>query len=164
MKNIGFKISVIICILLLSFLLIWGCLNQLQNVSQKEKYIDGISTGKSLKINAREVAKISFEEAKGEAEKEGYSFANNSRAGIISYIASIQEPNLSYNALTITIWYNSSTNETWLEADYLLENPFPQSNLKEKEQYVKDSVNEIADICGLTIDWSEAKWTISYVD
>ena len=41
---------------------------------------------------------------------------------------------------------------------------FPENELEEKRQYLKEKVQKIAEICKLTIDWSKAEWSVYYAD
>ena len=150
-----FLCALIIAVTLLSA----GCIN-IPSTSPHEKYIFGMYT--TCPLNQSEVKAIEYEKVKTNIESNGYEWRNNSLGESITYTASIRAPNLSRNSLTMNI--HNDNNSARLYVDYSLENSFPESNLTEKKQYLKERVDEIVTICNLTVNTTNIQWQISYAD
>ena len=117
-----------------------------------------------VSLNSTEISKINFEKIRPEIEKRGYNWTNSSWINNVCYIASQRKPNIIYDAVGISIIWNRTTNTSHIDAFFEPEYPFPEKEIEEKRQYLREKVQEIAEICNLTIDWSEAKWSYSYAD
>lgn len=95
--------------------------------------------------------------------------------GIYMWIGNISEEiGWSENTLCIVIASANvnSTKTAYMEISYY--NPHDtrdtpitnkeQEELNKAKQFMKNMGNEITEICNLTLDWDNAKWTVYYVD
>ncbi len=122
--------------------------------------IDSISL--YVPLNSTEISKINFEEIRPEIEKMGYNWTNSSWDDTLYYRASQRKPNINYDAVGISIVWNRTGNKSHIDAFFMPQCSFPENELEEKRQYLKEKVQEIAEICNLTTDWSKAEWSVSY--
>lgn len=148
------KYKWILAISLIVLVFISGCLE----TKTLEKRIGEISC--RLHTSREAILQINYSKIETEIEILGYTCTNGTGGGIIDYSFSKMENNSGYPALVISIF--SSTTNSSVSGYYNPVDPFPESELGEKKQYFMDRVNEIAQICNLTIDWGNAQWGMSY--
>lgn len=153
------KYKWILAISLIVLIFTSGCITTNSNV---ERRIGEIYTGESLSLPREDVLRINYSEIESQIQQLGYTSINDSEGDVIGYIFTKMINNTHYPCLWIGIF--SSLSKSFISAIYNPEGTFPESKLDEKKQYLMDRVNEIAQICNLTIDWSNVQWSISYQD
>ena len=81
-----------------------------------------------------------------------YNYANTESPGIadISIFARTRENGTKY-AMYHFIFYPDSKHDDSDDVEYI-------------KEYIKESANGVADICNLTLNWDNAKWTVNYSD
>jgi hypothetical protein len=142
---------------------IWtsGCITNTPNQTNQRTFFV-VTTGKSLSLDRNEVLKINFSEAQHRFQEKGYEFKNQSYGNVTEYVATMMGGNLLYPILKI--WIDSTPNESWIQGYYDSERPINESKLNETKQYILDKLKETADVCNLTVNWTQVRWSITYAD
>jgi hypothetical protein len=149
----------VLSILLVIFIFSAGCIDNSQNSSKR--FIIQLHTGDSLAISGEEVKNITEDRIQKVIGQGGYKFKNLSDNEYPYYYWFYTVDNASgRDVLSISIKSNNVTSLIKV----LYSESFPESNLSEKKQWLKERVNEIATICNLTVNWTQVQWTVSYAD
>gem|GEM_PF-3186176 len=165
------KMKILLTASLIVSIILSGCITNAPQLSSNERKVIGISTDKSLKVPSSQIENItqnqienvtargySYEYTPGE---ENYTWRYYHRVYTNKFNLSSHK---SGTELIVDIMLMQNISDSHIMAKYSPNLNFPESNLSEKKQWLEDRVNEIATICNLTVNWTQAQWTITYAD
>ena len=115
-----------------------------------------------MQIDTEEFLRMNFTSVKQEMESAGYNWTNESSGSILSYTASAPDPEMPYNTVNINIWKDTSTNISYLTAQYTPEYGLSSEDLPEKERMIKGHIEEVTEICNISLDPEDIKWDVYY--
>jgi len=152
MTIITIIIAIAIVIVFLEVSIYWE-----NNQWENNQSIDSIDL--TVPIDKNQTLSMNTSSVISQLKKAGFDAKqNDADAGIIAKITNDTGTSVLFISTNSTNYSNSYLNIIW----------YPSGKYVVNEQSQKKIIwNEalwVGDICGLTIDWSEAKWTISYAD
>jgi hypothetical protein len=124
----------------------------------------------NVSLNITEVKQINFSIVEPLIEEEGYEAKNVSsqNAGYLLFYDIHTPLNTSFHpyvykfVIQIKTWIENNTEFATYDVRY---SPYSNASLLENEkQYLKDKANEVAQICNLTLNWTNVKFVVSYSD
>jgi hypothetical protein len=112
-----------------------------------------------ITISRDEVLQIDYSKIEPKIKSLGYDCKNNT-TNAIRYVFS-RESITKEIVLKIRIYSNNNELvNSYISGYYISESPFQETDLPEKKDLLKERVNEVAEICNLTVDWSKAQWGV----
>lgn len=123
-----------------------------------------------VSLNIIEVKQINFSIVEPLIEEKGYEAKNVSsqNAGYLLFYDIYTPLNTSFHpyvyklAIQIKTWTENNKEFATYDVRY---SPYSNASLLEKEkQYLKDRANEVAQICNLTLNWTNVQFVVSYSD
>ncbi len=133
--------------------------NPLFESEKSEGRIKEIDTNE-IQISTKEFMKINFTSLKYNMNQAGFDWRNFTYGNKTGYIAEKQIVDDGF--LVIEIYLNNSTNTSYLVGYYSLTCSKPQYFLQEKENSIKESMEKVAEICGISVDIGSIEWTVYY--
>mgnify|MGYP005864633267 CR=1 FL=1 len=128
-----------------------------------EKWYNGMSTRLNMDFN--QVIEINFSYAETELKKSGF-VSKNLTMNSIHYreFWFFIPTNGSYNIFDAVLIANISGNLRSAWMDISLSSSFPEKEIERSKEWTVNRTNAIAQVCGLTINWTNVDWQLSYQD
>ena len=149
-----------VCVLivtLLSISFMMGCIRDDEDDS--ERYIHQMMT--DISLNSSDINNINISSIKGELNAINYDIENRSNNNQLEYYL-YKPQNKTYIHVAITIWKIIDSTES--NMSILYQSSFPESELEENKQYIKNEIDTLSNILKITINWSEVEWSYTYGD
>ncbi|MEM3397099.1 MAG: hypothetical protein QW620_03015 [Thermoplasmata archaeon] len=130
-------------------------------------YVNGLATRLTLKPS--EVESLDFNRVKTQLEKIDFGIENHSNpnpSGKYYREYMIYSPLNRTPIILLSVYVildiSNSTPDAYMDVDYW--GVYPESEIEARKSYVVSEVNQISQICNLTVSWSDATWSVWYQD
>ncbi len=124
----------------------------------------------SVSLNYTEVASVNYTKAENDLEALGYNITTHLSSDIHDYFIGNSYnprvfPHVGFSVSARTLDNGTKSAEFSIGYHPLFNESCPDAtNVELAKQHTIEKANEIAQICNLTLNWDNAKWTVNYAD
>lgn len=136
-----------------------GCLGGSDNTENSKKRNEILMIALTVPLEKNNtLSKINYSEVKTKIEELGYTIENTSHNNESSYW--VRE----YTNISKVLVFSYTINETVMSVYWNYAGVTEYFDVDEEKKQNQEMIVKITDVFNTTLDWSIAKWTISYAD
>ena len=136
-------------------------LNEHPIMHSDEGVIKEINT-QNLQISSEEFLRVNFTSVRQDMEHAGYNWTREASGSMIVYVANTSDPYIPTNSIKIYLYYDKINNTSYMRGNYISPYGLSSTYLSETKERIKEQMEEVADICGISVDTESIRWTIHY--